>query len=216
MKTSCFLMAIMIPFLSFAQTGGIVFDSMFLSKHAYSTTTSTGSAPANTFRKSTIIAYDNLDTAFSSQNIGYTYQAEKSLFQEQLDKIRAHAHHMANAMKEKYVMKEWFQYDKEMQRVGLKSLSKMIQDTYESDFIGDAEVKESGGIWIQANIIKNQQGNIRLLYQNKGYTITIMADSMIRLSNWPTAGENIALYELKENLFSSFDREVAIRIKNNQ
>ena len=214
MKYFLVSMMILLQNFVFAQAGDIVKDSFWITKSGYTITTTTGQTKQSwEYIKNVYIEYDNLYTDGKGEPIGDSANAVRALVAWQIEEIDLHADLTARSMEKPRLIRNWIETNKEMQRVGLEPLETVIQSRYERDFIGAAKVRVSGGNWQEADIVKAANGNLRLLYGNQGWRITLFSGRLIRLNAWPTTGKSVDLYRLRPGYFSSYDRDIILKLE---
>ena len=214
MKYFLVSMMILLQNFVFAQAGDIVKDSFWITKSGYTITTTTGQTKQSwEYIKNVYIEYDNLYTDGKGEPIGDSANAVRALVAWQIEEIDLHADLTARSMEKPRLVRNWIETNKEMQRVGLEPLETVIQSRYERDFIGAAKVRVSGGNWQEADIVKAANGNLRLLYGNQGWRITLFSGRLIRLNAWPTTGKSVDLYRLRPGYFSSYDRDIILKLE---
>jgi hypothetical protein len=214
MKYFLVSMMILLQNFVFAQIGDIVKDSFWITQSGYTITTTTGQTKQSwEYIKNVYIEYDNLYTDGKGEPIGDSANAVRALVAWQIEEIDLHAELTARSMQKPRLIRNWIETNKEMQRVGLAPLETVIQSRYERDFIGAAKVRVSGGNWQEADIVKAANGNLRLLYGNQGWRITLFSSRLIRLNAWPTTGKSVDLYRLRPGYFSSYDRDIILKLE---
>lgn len=212
MKRILFIL-LLLPFFVNAQE--VVKDSFWLTREAYETTDTNGkSAGLNwTFIRNTYFEFDDLSGRLDKLPIGDTVQARSALLGWQVDLVRQHSYHAVQAMKKGQVVADWQQVNAAMKANGLGGLDDAMQETFENQFLGDANVKIGSAAFIPADVVKNSLGNIRLLFGSGGYRVLLYADTMIRIVGYPVAGQNTDLYKVREWVFRNVENTFTLRLK---
>jgi hypothetical protein len=116
-------------------------------------------------------------------------------------------------MKKAQVIGDWQQVNAAMKANGLGGLDEAMQEAFEGQLIGDAQVKIGTANFVPADVVKNAQGNLRLIFAGTGYRIILYADTMIRVLGYPATGQNTDLYKVREKVFRSIDNNFTLRLK---
>jgi hypothetical protein len=204
---------LLLPFFANAQE--LVKDSVWLTREAYETTDTNGrSTGLNwTFIRNTYFEFDDLSGRLEKLPIGDTTQARAALLGWQVDLVRQHSYHAVQAMKKAQVIGDWQQVNAAMKANGLGGLDEAMQEAFEVQLIGDAQVKIGTANFIPADVVKNSQGNLRLIFAGTGYRVILYADTMIRVLGYPATGQNTDLYKVREKVFRSIDNNFTLRLK---
>ncbi len=207
------LLLLLLPFFTTAQE--VVKDSFWLTREAYETTDTNGkSAGLNwTFIRNTYFEFDDLSGRLEKLPLGDTAQTRGALVGWQVDMIRQHSYHAVQAMKKNQIVNDWQQVNVAMKAIGLGGLDSLMQETFEGQFLGDAQVKIGGANFVPADVVKNAQGNIRLVFGGSGYRVTLYADTMLRVLGYPATGQNVDLYKVRERVFRNVENTFTLRLR---
>ena len=199
----------------FANAQELVRDSVWLTREAYETTDTNGrSTGLNwTFIRNTYFEFDDLSGRLEKLPIGDTTQARAALLGWQVDLVRQHSYHAAQAMKKGQMIADWQQVNAAMKANGLGGLDDAMQAAFEGQLIGDANVKIGTAAFVPADVVKNAAGNLRLIFAGTGYRVILYADTMLRVVGYPAAGQNTDLYKVREKVFRSIDNTFTLRLK---
>ena len=212
MKRILFIL-LLLPFFANAQE--LVKDSVWLTREAYETTDTNGrSTGLNwTFIRNTYFEFDDLSGRLEKLPIGDTVQARAALLGWQVDLVRQHSYHAAQAMKKGQMIADWQQVNAAMKANGLGGLDDAMQAAFQGQLIGDASVKIGTAAFVPADVVKNAAGNLRLLFGNSGYRLLPYADTMLRIVGYPATGQNTDLYKVRERVFRNMDNTFTLRLK---
>ena len=201
------------PIFAYAQD--IVRDSVWITREAYETTDTNGrnTGLSWTFIRNTYFEFDDLSGRLDKVPIGDTVQARASLTGWQVDAIRQHSYYAIQAMKKPQVVADWQQVNAAMKANGLGGLDDAVQETFEGQFIGDAQVKIGTASFVPADVVKNAAGNIRLLFSNTGYRVLLYADTMIRIVGYPATGQNTDMYKVRERVYRDYNNTITVRLR---
>lgn len=164
------------------------------------------------------IWYSNVRTDYSkgfdivSLPVGDSNTVVSNIVSKQLDYARTIAHYNSMAMKTQDVIRKFNQQNNELQRNQLPNLDTTIQSLFEGQFIKPVSIRLNGSSQkISGEVVKNAQGNLRLLYNNVGYRVVVMAETWIRLIAYPTQGQSVNLFRVNDlGVFSSFDGSIIV------
>ena len=208
MRTIIFLF---LPGILFSQE--VVRDSFWLSNQAYITTTTTGATTRTlTYFKHVYFEFEDSTYSQKSTLLGDSSSATYSLYMEQVGIMNGLAGITVRSMDKAQIVKDWYAINNEMINKGLTPLSKITQDAFENQFIGDVRIKLVGQAWQPGDIVKNAQGNLRLLYGNVGFRVQVFAENWIRVIAWPTTGKSLDLFRTSPQTYTSYDKEMVVKI----
>jgi hypothetical protein len=212
MKRILFIL-LLLPFFAHAQE--LVKDSVWLTREAYETTDTNGRTTGLnwTFIRNTYFEFDDLSGRLEKLPIGDTVQARSALLGWQVDMVRQHSYHAVQAMKKGQVIADWQQVNAAMKANGLGGLDEAMQAAFEGQLIGDANVKIGTAVFVPADVVKNAQGNLRLLFGNAGYRLLPYADTMLRVVGYPATGQNTDLYKVRERVFRNVENTFTLRLR---
>lgn len=182
------------------QKGDIIQDSFSISRNSDST-----------FTLGRWIKYEGGYQLTSLEPIGDSSTLVSYLIGMQVDKVRQHTYHAVQDMQKPKVINEWQDINSNLKRNSLPGLDTLIQATFEGQFLGSVRVKVNEGSFITGDIIKNSQGNLRLLFSTSGYRIILYSDTMFRVVGYPQTGQNTDLYKVREGLFRDSNGVLIIR-----
>jgi len=204
---------LLLPFFANAQE--LVKDSVWLTREAYETTDTNGRTTGLnwTFIRNTYFEFDDLSGRLEKLPIGDTTQARSALLGWQVDLVRQHSYHAVQAMKKAQVVADWQQVNAAMKANGLGGLDEAMQEAFEGQLIGDANVKIGTAAFVPADVVKNAAGNLRLLFGNTGYRLLPYADTMLRIVGYPATGQNTDLYKVKEKVYRDMNNTFTLRLK---
>ena len=199
----------------FANAQELVRDSVWLTREAYETTDTNGKSTGLnwTFIRNTYFEFDDLSGRLEKLPIGDTTQARSALLGWQVDLVRQHSYHAVQAMKKAQVVADWQQVNAAMKANGLGGLDDAMQAAFEGQLIGDANVKIGTAAFVPADVVKNAQGNLRLIFAGTGYRVILYADTMIRVVGYPAAGQNTDLYKVRERVFRNVENTFTLRLR---
>ena len=95
-------------------------------------------------------------------------------------------------------------------------LNDLIQTRFETEIIGGVTVRLNQDTTFSGDIIKNNQGNLRLLYSNKGFRVEMYSDKILNVVDWPTRGEDTLLFLIRPRVYSSEDRNLVLTVKTSK
>jgi len=204
---------LLLPFFAHAQE--LVKDSVWLTREAYETTDTNGRTTGLnwTFIRNTYFEFDDLSGRLEKLPIGDTVQARAALLGWQVDLVRQHSYHAAQAMKKGQMIADWQQVNSAMKANGLGGLDDAMQAAFEGQFLGDAQVKIGTAAFVPADVVKNAAGNLRLLFGSGGYRVILYADTMLRIVGYPATGQNTDLYKVKEKVYRDYNSTFTLRLK---
>lgn len=157
--------------------------------------------------------YDNGESGTNVRLISDSTQAIGFVVSQELDAIRHLSQQAVAVIGKNAVIKEWQEMHANTIAVGLGNMASVIQQLYENNFLGNCAIRENGVI-DAGSITKNAQNVIRLTYKGKTYRVFIFADTMIRVLNYPGAGEFLDLYQINERSYSDISRTFILRVRN--
>lgn len=195
---------LLLPYLAFAQE--VKRDSVWLSAGFDST------RMIPVYYQHKLYEYDNGESDIKVRIIGDSVQAIGNVVSQELDAIRHLSEQAAAVIAKNQVINEWQDMHANTIAVGLANMAGVIQDMYEGIFLGNCTVRENG-IAEPATISKNAQNAIRISYKGKTYRIFIFADTMIRILNYPNAGDFLDLYQINPKSYSDITKTFILRVK---
>lgn len=195
---------LLLPYLVFAQE--IESDSIWLSVRFDS------AQMIQVFYQHKLYEYDNGESDIKVRIIGDSAQAIGNVVSQELDAIRHLSAQAAAVIAKNQVINEWQDMHANTIAVGLANMAGVIQEMYEGIFLGNCTVRENG-ITEPATISKNTQNAIRITYKGKTYRVFIFADTMIRILNYPGAGDSLDLYKINTKSYSDITRTFILRVK---
>jgi len=201
MKRILFFFAIL-PYFAIAQSGDTTKDSVSISLGADSV-----------YYVNRWVAYEDGYELASKQPIGDSAQLVSYLTGKEVDAIRQHTYHAVQAMQKGKVVTEWQDVNTALKAVRLPGLDTLMQALFEGQFLGDAQVKIGGANFIPADVVKNAQGNLRLIFAGTGYRVILYADTMIRVLGYPATGQNTDLYKVRERVFRDIENTFTLRLR---
>lgn len=204
---------LLLPYFAVSQE--VVKDSIWLTRESYETT---GTVEGKTvmswiFIRNTYFEFDDLSGRLDKLPIGDTVQARASLAGWQVDMVRQHAYHAAQAMKKGHVIQDWNQVNTAMKATGLGALDDAIQNLFEAQFIGSASVKVGTATFVPGDVVKNALGNLRLLFGSSGYRLILYSDTMFRIVGYPATGQNTDMYKVRERVFKDYNNTITVRLR---
>jgi hypothetical protein len=199
----------------FAISQEVVKDSFWLTRESYETTDTNGrnTGLSWTFIRNTYFEFDDLSGRLEKLPLGDTAQTRGALVGWQVDMIRQHSYHAVQAMKKNQIVNDWQQVNVAMKAIGLGGLDSLMRETFEGQFLGDAQVKIGTAAFVPANVVKNSLGNIRLLFGSGGYRVILYADTMLRIVGYPATGQNTDLYKVKEKVYRDMNNTFILRLR---
>jgi hypothetical protein len=201
MKRILFFFALL-PYFATGQSGDTTKDSVSISLGADSV-----------YYVNRWIAYEDGYELASKQPIGDSAQLVSYLAGKEVDAIRQHTYHAVQAMQKGKVVTEWQDVNTALKAVKLPGLDTLMQALFEGQFLGDAQVKLGAANFVPADVVKNAQGNLRLIFAGTGYRVILYADTMIRVLGYPAAGQNTDLYKVRERVFRNVENTFTLRLR---
>ncbi len=201
MKRILFFFALL-PYFAIAQSGDTTKDSVSISLGADSV-----------YYVNRWVAYEDGYELASKQPIGDSAQLVSYLAGKEVDAIRQHTYHAVQAMQKGRVITEWQDVNTALKAVKLPGLDTLMQALFEGQFLGDAQVKLGAANFVPADVVKNAQGNVRLIFAGTGYRVILYADTMIRVLGYPAAGQNTDLYKVRERVFRNVENTFTLRLR---
>ena len=200
---------LVIPFLIlgfniYAQKGDVVQDSVSISMGTDSI-----------YNISRWVKYEGGYQLTSFEPIGDSSNLVSYLVGMQVDKVRQHTYHAVQTMQGPKTISEWQDINANLKRNSLPGLDTLIQSLFEGEILGDVSVKVGSGNFTSGNIVKNNQGNLRLLFSTVGYRIIMYSDTMYRVVGYPQTGQNTDMYKIRQGLFRSLDNTLTVRARRN-
>ena len=193
-------------------------DSVWLSRQQVSTTVKDTAGRDSTvlthnYFQHTLYVYTNGESDTRVQLIGDSATATNYVAGQQIDNIRQLSYHATFVYDKPQVVKEWQQMHTQTDSVGLGGMAGIIQGLFEGGIIGDVTVKVGTASPVPGDIVKAANGNVRLLFGNKGYRIFVFSDTMLRVMGYPATGQSIDLYRVRTGVYADIDRALIVRLK---
>lgn len=208
------LLFLLLPYLAIAQRE-LLRDSVWLTRQAMYTTTGTTTDTTYQFFQNTLRVYINGESDTQAKLLGDSATALNSVTGQQIDAVRQRSYHVAQVI-DNQVVKEWQQMHNQTSAVGIGSMAELIQRLFEKELIGNVRIKTGASEPVLGEIIKAQNGSLRLLIGDKGYRVFVFADTMVRIMGYPVSGQNTELYKTSLGVYKDIDNQVVIRVNGRQ
>lgn len=191
----------------------VISDSMYLEISQY-TITGTVSPTQKSYTKVRVKKFKNGDEHMTVEQMGDSITAQNKIVRDYLNNFRSYSYPAISSITMKPdAMKYRREINRELKRIGHPDLNTLIQSRFESQLIRDVIVQINQDSTLKGDIIKNQQGNLRLLFSNKGYRIEMISPEVISVVGYPTKDDETWLFRIKTDVFSDQDRKIMIVLK---
>lgn len=210
----CFL-TLGIPFLLSSQNT-IVSDTIYFTLGSY-TTAGTVLTPQKTVTKVRVKKYSNGDQQTYIENLGDSLQSQSRIVEDYLSNMNVFfARAVSYITTKPESLKQRRQLQSQLNTLGMPPLNDLIQTRFETEIIGGVTVRLNQDTTFSGDIIKNNQGNLRLLYSNKGFRVEMYSDKILNVVDWPTRGEDTLLFLIRPRVYSSEDRNLVLTVKTSK
>ena len=206
------LLFLLLPYFAIAQRE-LQSDSVWLTRQAIYTTTGTTTITTYQYFQNTMYVYTNGESDTQVRLLGDSATALNAVTGQEIDAIRQLSYHAARVIDKPQVIREWQLMHTQTDTIGVGSMAAVIQGLFEGDLIGDATVKVGTATAVPGDIVKAANGNVRLLFGNKGYRIFIFADTMLRIMGYPATGQSTDVYRVAPRVYKDIDSGLIIRLK---
>ncbi len=206
------LLCLVLPSLIAAQNT-VVNDTTYFTIGTY-TTTGTVITPQKSITKVRIKRFINGDEQTYIENLGDSLQSQTKIVEDYLSSMNVFfGRGVSYIVTKPETLKQRRQLQSQLNTLGMPSLNDLIQTRFENEIIGSATVRLNQDTTFSADIIKNNQGTLRLLYSNKGYRIEMYSDKVLNVVDWPVKGDDTLLFLIKPKTYSSEDRNLILTLK---
>jgi hypothetical protein len=203
---------LLLPYFAIAQRE-LLRDSAWLTRQAMYTTTGTTTTTTYQYFQNTMYVYTNGESDTQVRLLGDSATALNAVTGQQIDYIRDLADKAATVIRKDPIIRQWQEMHNQTTAIGIGSMAAVIQGLFENDLIGDVTVKAGSAAAVPGDIMKAANGNVRLLFGNKGYRIFVFSDTMLRVMGYPATGSETDVYRVAPRVYKDITGEFIIRLK---
>ena len=194
----------------------VISDSMYLEISQYITTGTTSPAQKY-YTKVRVKKFRNGDEHMTVEQMGDSTTVQNKIIRDYLNNFRSYSYPAISSITMKPdVMKYRREVNRELKKIGHPDLNTLVQSIYESQLIGGVSLRINRDSSLSGDIVKNQQGNLRLLFSNKGYRIEMISPEVISVVGYPTKDDETWLFKIKTNTFSDLEQDFILILLQNQ
>lgn len=160
------------------------------------------------------IAYDDEETVIRSKVIGDSATTVGYLTNRSIDLNRQFAQHAFYVIQKSEMLRAINNDDRALDTMGLPGVYDEIQAKFESDYVDTIQVRVAGGTFVDGEIIKAANGNLRIRWTGQtALRVIIYSDMMMRIVGYPASGQSLDLYRIKPGVWTSIDRGLTVKKK---
>lgn len=206
LKRILLLAAMLLPMLLLAQRE-VVSDTVYLKKTCPTDSTCY-------FSEVREIAYDDEEMVIRSKVIGDSATTVNYLTNRSIDLNRQFAQHAFYVIQKNEMLRAINNDNRALDTMKLPGVFDEIQAKFESDYLGDVLVKIGSADWVNGDVFKAANGVLRVKWVGQtALRVIIYSDMMIRIVGYPATGQNLDMYRIRPNVYTSIDRGVTLKKK---